>query len=61
MSQNIIEIPLKESSDEVIELDLEALPECREVLQILQLESAALNLWIQLGIDFHISMSLTFN
>ena len=52
MSRNTIEIPLKESADEVIELDLDELPDCREVLQILQSESAPLNVWIQLGIVF---------
>jgi RNA polymerase-associated protein CTR9 len=52
MSRNTIEIPLKESADEVIELDLDELPDCREVLQILQSESAPLNVWIQLGLNF---------
>ena len=55
MSRNTIEIPLKESADEVIELDLEQLPDSREVLQILQSESAALNIWIQLGMNFELS------
>ena len=52
-NQNTIEIPLKESADEVIELDLENLPVLEEVLQILQSESAPLNVWIQLALAYY--------
>ncbi|CAG2109052.1 unnamed protein product, partial [Medioppia subpectinata] len=53
MARNTIEIPLKESADEVIELDLDELPDCREVLQILQSETAPLSVWIQLALAYY--------
>ncbi|UXI19272.1 hypothetical protein NH340_JMT05215 [Sarcoptes scabiei] len=53
MARSTIEIPLKESVDEVIELDLENLPETKEVLQILQSESPPLNIWIQLALAYY--------
>ena len=48
-----IEIPLKESVDEVIELDLSELPECDEVYQILRSEAAPLHVWISLALAYY--------
>lgn len=45
-----IEIPLRDSNDEVIELDLDQLPEGDEVLGILRQESAQLHIWITLAV-----------
>lgn len=45
-----IEIPLRDSQDEVIELDCENLPEGTEVLGILRQEQPPLNLWISLAV-----------
>ncbi|XP_046910876.1 RNA polymerase-associated protein Ctr9 [Dermatophagoides farinae] len=53
MARHTIEIPLKESADEVIELDLDNLPDTKEVLQILQSESPPLNIWIQLALAYY--------
>lgn len=47
-----IEIPLRDSQDEVIELDCENLPEGNEVLSILRQEQPFLNLWISLAVSF---------
>ena len=46
-----IEIPLRDS-DEVIELDLEALPKGDEVLSILQNEKVPLNYWVPLALAY---------
>ena len=48
-----IEIPLKDSADEVIELDLDELPDGTEVLEILKQERAPLNIWISLAIEYY--------
>lgn len=48
-----IEIPLKDSVDEVIELDLDELPDGTEVLEILKQERAPLNIWITLAIEYY--------
>ncbi|RWS18317.1 hypothetical protein B4U80_05177, partial [Leptotrombidium deliense] len=48
-----IEIPLKDSADEVIELDLDDLPDGLEVLEILKQEQAPLNLWITLAVEYY--------
>lgn len=53
MARTSIEIPLKESLDEVIVLDLEHLPETKEVLQLLQSECPPLNIWIQLALFYY--------
>ncbi|KAF6031543.1 CTR9 [Bugula neritina] len=47
-----IEIPLKDT-DEVIELDLEALPDGEEVLTILKQEACPLNVWVTLAIEYY--------
>lgn len=46
-----LEIPLKDSADEVIELDLEELPDGAEVLEILRQEQAPLSIWISLAVS----------
>ncbi|RWS11596.1 RNA polymerase-associated protein CTR9-like protein [Dinothrombium tinctorium] len=48
-----IEIPLKDSADEVIELDLNELPDGVEVLEILRQEQAPLHLWITLAVEYY--------
>lgn len=48
-----IEIPLKDSADEVIELDLDFLPDGQEVLEILRQERAPINIWISLAIEYY--------
>src|SRR6218665_1262973 len=53
MSRYTIEIPLKGSQDEFIELDLRTLPDGREVLQILQSEKPPLNVWIPLALTYY--------
>eukprot|EP00118_Oscarella_pearsei_P009929 m.58709 g.58709 ORF g.58709 m.58709 type:complete len:112 (+) comp34825_c0_seq4:588-923(+) len=45
-----IEIPLR-GEDEVIELDLDQLPEGEEVLGILRNERAPLNIWLKLAVN----------
>lgn len=57
---NKVEIPLKESADEVIELDLNELPECNEVLDILRSELAPLHVWISLGFTLIYIHFITF-
>ncbi|XP_063613398.1 RNA polymerase-associated protein CTR9 homolog [Penaeus indicus] len=47
-----IEIPLRDS-DEVIELDLESLPEGDEVLGILTNEKVPLNYWVDLAVEYY--------
>ena len=53
MSRNTVEIPLKTSLDEVIELDLRNLPDGNEVIQILQSEKPLLNVWIPLALAYY--------
>jgi len=45
-----IEIPLKDNVDEVIELDIDNLPDGAEVLEILRQEQPLLNIWISLAV-----------
>ena len=47
-----VEIPLRES-DEVIEIPFDDLPEGEEVLGILTQESAPLNLWVTLAVEYY--------
>ncbi|XP_033095970.1 RNA polymerase-associated protein CTR9 homolog [Anneissia japonica] len=47
-----VEIPLKDT-DEVIELDLDQLPDGEEVLSILKQENAPLHTWITLGLEYY--------
>ena len=47
-----IEIPLRDT-DEVIELDLEQLPEGDEVLGILQQEKAPYGIWVTLALEYY--------
>lgn len=51
-SGSTIEIPLKDS-DEVIELDLDQLPDGEEVLSILIQENCPLHVWIRLAIAYY--------
>lgn len=51
----MIEIPLREYPDEVIELDLDQLPECKEIVEILSNECALLKHWITLAVSGYIS------
>ncbi|KAI1309430.1 RNA polymerase-associated protein CTR9 -like protein [Halotydeus destructor] len=48
-----IEIPLKDGQDEVIELNLDELPEGTEVLEILRQEQPPLHIWISLAIEYY--------
>ena len=52
MSSTTIEIPLRDT-DEVIELDLEQLPEGDEVLGILQQEKAPYSIWVTLALEYY--------
>lgn len=47
-----IEIPLRDT-EEVIELQLDQLPEGDEVLGILRQEQATLNIWVQLALEYY--------
>uniref|UniRef100_A0A8W8N0T7 Tetratricopeptide repeat protein 21A/21B fourth ARM domain-containing protein n=1 Tax=Magallana gigas TaxID=29159 RepID=A0A8W8N0T7_MAGGI len=47
-----IEIPLRDT-DEVIELDLDQLPEGEEVLSILRQEVAPLHIWVTLALEYY--------
>ncbi|XP_077994649.1 RNA polymerase-associated protein CTR9 homolog [Glandiceps talaboti] len=47
-----VEIPLRDT-DEVIELDLDQLPEGDEVLNILKQENAPLHIWITLALEYY--------
>lgn len=47
-----IEIPLKDSVDEVIELDIDNIPDGTEVLEILRQEQPLLHIWISLAVSF---------
>ncbi|KAL5007726.1 hypothetical protein ScPMuIL_016532 [Solemya velum] len=47
-----IEIPLRDT-DEVIELDLDTLPEGDEVLSILRQEQAPLHIWVTLALEYY--------
>ncbi|XP_067928007.1 RNA polymerase-associated protein CTR9 homolog [Watersipora subatra] len=51
-SSGTIEIPLRDT-DEVIELDLETLPDGEEVLTILKQEGCPLNVWVTLAIEYY--------
>ncbi|KAL7034537.1 hypothetical protein ACKWTF_008002 [Chironomus riparius] len=46
------EIPLRDT-DEVIELDIENLPEGDEILNILSHERSALNIWVNVAIEYY--------
>ncbi|VDP07315.1 unnamed protein product [Soboliphyme baturini] len=48
-----IEIPLKDSVDEVIELDFDQLPDGEEVLGILRQEQAVLPIWVTLALEYY--------
>ncbi|CAG5134684.1 unnamed protein product [Candidula unifasciata] len=50
-SSGSIEIPLRDT-DEVIELDLDQLPEGEEVLSILKQEVAPLHIWVTLALEY---------
>lgn len=50
--QSSIEIPLRDT-DEVIELYLDQLPEGDEVLGILRQEHTALNIWVNLALEYY--------
>ncbi|CAH1786982.1 unnamed protein product [Owenia fusiformis] len=52
MSAGSIEIPLRDT-DEVIELDLDQLPEGEEVLGILKQETAPLHIWVTLALEYY--------
>lgn len=52
MSSNCLEIPLRDT-DEVIELDLEQLPDGEEVLGILRQERVTLNIWVSLALEYY--------
>ncbi|KAK3600789.1 hypothetical protein CHS0354_009223 [Potamilus streckersoni] len=52
MSAGSIEIPLRDT-DEVIELDLDQLPEGDEVLSILRQEVAPLHIWVTLALEYY--------
>lgn len=52
-SNRVIEIPLKDSPDEVIELDLDELPVGSEVLEILKQEQTHLHICLTLGIEYY--------
>ncbi|PAA71304.1 hypothetical protein BOX15_Mlig004403g1, partial [Macrostomum lignano] len=52
MASKTIEIPLKDT-DEVIELDVDQLPSAEEVLTILRQETAALNVWVNLALEYY--------
>ncbi|CAI9740736.1 polymerase-associated CTR9 homolog [Octopus vulgaris] len=52
MSAGSIEIPLRDT-DEVIELDLDQLPDGEEVLNILRQEIAPLNIWVNLALEYY--------
>ncbi|XP_070564627.1 RNA polymerase-associated protein CTR9 homolog [Ptychodera flava] len=47
-----VEIPLRDT-DEVIELDLDQIPEGDEVLNILKQENAPLHIWITLALEYY--------
>lgn len=51
-SGQAIEIPLRDS-DEVIELDVDQLPDGEEVLSILIQENCPLHVWIRLAIAYY--------
>lgn len=55
----MIEIPLKGSQDEVIELNIDELPDGSEVLEILKQEQAHLNLWLTLAVSIIVITSLS--
>nr|XP_058951726.1 RNA polymerase-associated protein CTR9 homolog isoform X1 [Pocillopora verrucosa] len=48
-----IEIPLRDTEDEVIELQFDQLPEGDEVLSILRQENAQLHIWITLALQYY--------
>lgn len=48
-----VEIPLRDTEDEVIELQFDQLPEGDEVLSILRQENAQLHLWITLALQYY--------
>ncbi|XP_050409526.1 RNA polymerase-associated protein CTR9 homolog [Patella vulgata] len=52
MAAGSIEIPLRDT-DEVIELDLDQLPEGDEVLSILRQEVAPLHIWVTLALEYY--------
>ncbi|XP_029341274.1 RNA polymerase-associated protein CTR9 homolog [Acyrthosiphon pisum] len=49
---NPIEIPLKDS-DEVIEIQVDKLPEYNEVLSILKSENSNLHIWVNLALEYY--------
>ncbi|XP_015748748.1 PREDICTED: RNA polymerase-associated protein CTR9 homolog [Acropora digitifera] len=51
--QTSVEIPLRDTEDEVIELQFDQLPEGDEVLSILRQENAQLHLWITLALQYY--------
>ena len=48
-----VEIPLKGSDAEVIEIAFDELPQADEVLAILQVEEAALHIWVTLACEYY--------
>ncbi|RZF42744.1 hypothetical protein LSTR_LSTR007721 [Laodelphax striatellus] len=50
---NSIEIPLRDTTDEVIELYFDQLPEGDEVLGILRQENAQLHIWVNLALEYY--------
>lgn len=53
MAGRVIEIPLRDTDDEVIELDLNQLPDGDEVLTILRQEQAPLQNWVMLALEYY--------
>jgi len=53
MTARVIEIPLRDTDDEVIELDLAQLPDGDEVLTILRQEQAPLHNWVTLALEYY--------
>ncbi|KAK2565623.1 RNA polymerase-associated protein CTR9-like protein [Acropora cervicornis] len=53
-----VEIPLRDTEDEVIELQFDQLPEGDEVLSILRQENAQLHLWITLAMQIAVIVTV---
>jgi len=53
MASNVIEIPLKNRQNEVIELSLDELPqESQEIIGILREEEVPLDLWLRFAVEY---------
>lgn len=53
MMASSVEIPLKDTTDEVIELCFDQLPDGDEVIGILRQEQAALHIWFTLALEYY--------